>query len=821
MFRNYLVTALRNIRKNALASFIAIIGFSIGIAGALFIFLYIQYELSFDKFLAGHDRIYRVLVKATSAEGGEFLSAQVDYGVKNNLLAQGSGIDSVTQVLPLNGLLGYEDRRFYEENEIYAVDSSYLDVFSYPLAAGDGARALDKPMSVVLTSEKAKKYFGDENPIGKTLSFTSYIVGDKVYYFTVTGVLAPLPANSSFKFSFLMNYPYEKAVADVLEYYNRAYQANVSRRGVYTACETFARLQSNASLYLFERGLRRALDGLSSAYLQFTYKSYRLTCESLDSMYLFSRIDSPSERRGNFLFILLLAGLGIIVIAIACINVINLTTARGMARAKEIGIRKSLGASQGELRRQCLVESVLLSFISLWFALVLVELLLPSFGALIKRDLSVDYLRNPAYVVAVLGITLAVGLLSGLYPALYLSGFNVMHTLRGQRTPSSKRFREAMVVVQFVFSIGLFIASVVILREFRSMKEADPGFDAKGMVLARLDFPEVEAKFPAMKKAIAGLPGVLGVSASSFAAWREGDLVRDYPITIDAKLKYCDVMVVDADYLRIQGIEVAAGKDFSENNDGAELGEFIVNEAAQKRFGLVPNTYITQGPFRGRVVGVSRDFSYSFPSRKAKPLIMVARSPFWINNAFGAAPVHLSHMLIKLGDGDRQATLGAIENIWKGFTKGYSFDYEYAEAAMRSQLDDYYFSFEGILGISTLLSFLLSGLGLFGLASFEVERRTKEVGIRKALGATSAQIVLHFVSGFSRLIALANLIAWPLTFIILRSLFELIQYPRSLEIGPLVFLEAGIISLLVMVATVGAQTLRAARANPVNTIRYE
>ena len=819
MLRNYLVTALRNIKKNSLASLIAIIGFSIGIAGALFIFLYIQYELSFDKFLEGHERIYRVLVKATSADGEEFLSSRVHYGIKNALLSRENGIESITQFTRSDALVGYEDRRFYEENEIIMVDPSYLDVFSYPLVAGDRSRALEKPMSVVLTSEKARKYFGNENPIGKTLSFTNYILGDKVYYFTVTGVLAPLPKNSSFKFSFLMQCPNDRLLDDAIDYYNRVYQVNTSRRWVYPSAEVFVKLKGNALSYVFEKGLRRALEGLPSADMQFTYKSYRLVSESLDSKYLFSRIDSPGERRGNFLFILLLAGLGIIVIAIACINVINLTTARGMARAKEIGIRKSLGASQAELRLQCLVESVLLSFISLWFALALVELLLPSFGALIRRELSASYLGNPAYLVAILGIALAVGLLSGLYPALYLSSFNVMHTLRGQRTPSSKRFREAMVVVQFAFSIGLFIASTVILREFRAMKDEDPGFDAKGIVLARLDFSEVEAKLPGLKKAIAGLPGVLGVSASSFAAWKEGNFVRDYPLTIDSKMKYCDVMVVDPDYLRIQGIGMSEGKDFDADYGDSELAQLIVNEAAQKRFGLVPGAFILK--LKGRVVGVSKDFAYAFPSKKVRPLIMIARSPFLINNAFGSMPVHLNRMLIKLGEGDRQGTLDEVGKLWKGFTKGYPFDYEYAEAAMRFQLDDYYFSFESVLGISTLLSFLLSGLGLFGLASFEVERRTKEVGIRKALGATSMRIVLHFVTGFSKLIALANLIAWPLTFILLRAVFELIQYPRPLVIGPLAFLEAGIVSFLVMVATVGAQTLRAARANPVNTIRYE
>jgi len=378
-----------------------------------------------------------------------------------------------------------------------------------------------------------------------------------------------------------------------------------------------------------------------------------------------------------------------------------------------------------------------------------------------------------------------------------------------------------MVVLQFVFSIALLIASTVILREFRAMKDADPGFESKGVALARLDFPEVESTFPAAQRAIGAVPGVLGVSASSFAAWKDGDLVRDYPLAVMGKMKYCDVMVVDREFLRVQGVKLAAGRDFSGEEDLYGSDEVIMNETAMKRYGFTLGQFLVMGQLRARIVGVAKDFFYSFPSRKAKPLLMVAHSPFMINNAFGSRPVHLNRMLIKLAPGREMEALAEAGRIWRSFARGYSFDYEFEDVALRSQLDDYYFSFEGVLGLSTALAFLLSGLGLFGLASFEIERRTKEVGIRKALGATSTQIVLHFLAGFSALIAIANLIAWPVTFVLLRFIFTMIQYPRPLLIGPLVFLEACAVSFLVMVATVGAQTLRAARANPVNTIRYE
>ena len=821
MFKNYLVTALRNIRKNKLTSLITIIGFSIGIAGALLIFLYAQYEFSFNKFLAGHERIYRLLVRATSVEGGEFFSPNVDARVKNSLLSRNQGIENLTQVNLTDALLGYDNHFFFESGEIFITDSSFMKVFSYPLVSGDPGTALERPMSVVLTAEKARKYFGSENPIGKTLSFSAYDLGDKIYYFTVTGVLAPLPVNSTLRFSFLMNCSMDKYIGDVYQYYNSEHGTDANPKDNPLLASFYVKLKSNAFLFGFGRSLRRVLDGTPANAMLYVYKSFQLTYEALDNVYLFSHFDTPTEKRGNFLFILLLAGLGIIVIAIACINVVNLTTARAMTRAKEIGIRKALGASRTELRLQCIVESVCLSFISLWISLVIVELLLPIFGLLLKRDLTIDYLSNPAYLAAVIGVTFAVGLLSGLYPAVYLSSFSVVHTLKGQRTPSSRRFREAMVVVQFVFSIGMFVASGAVLKEFKAARTADTGQDSKDLIVARLNIQQVETKFPDLKKAIASVPGVVGVTATSLAAWKDGDYAKDLPLTIEGKVRYCDILVVDPDYLKVLGVSLAQGKQFDPDYENIGMNQLIVNEAAARQFGFHVDGFLWPDPVKGKVIGIAKDFNYLFPSRRVKPLILVPNSPLLINNAFGPSPIHYDYMLVKLQGGDQTRILESIKRTWDIFNPGYAFEYRYVDEAMRGQLDDYYHSFEAILDISTILSFLLSGLGLFGLASFEVERRTKEVGVRKALGATSMQIVLHFLFGFSRLIALANIIAWPLTFALIRVVFALIQYPRVIPIGPLVFLEAGLASMAVMVATVGAQTLRAARANPANTIRYE
>lgn len=821
MLKNYVVTALRNIRKNTLTSFITICGFSIGIACALFIFLYVQHELSFDKFLFAHERTYRVLLKAKANRGGEFLTSSINMDIRNSLLAGFPGIESLTQIMISDGHLGHEDRFFYEQNNMYCTDASFLKVFSYPLSAGDRETALEKPMSMVVSGRMARKYFGDQSPIGKMMSFKTMILGDKVYYFVVTGVLAPLPQNSSFQFDFVANCPFEELANDAIKNYTKAYNILVDRQYSVVPVQTYIRLKSNVFLGPLQEFLKGIAKTLFSKDQKFLYTVYEFLPEPLDSIYFFSSTGSPAEKRGNFTLVLLLIGLGVIVILIACTNVINLTTARALTRVKEIGIRKALGASRRELMLQYLVESVLLSFISLWFAVILVEVFLPLFNVLIRRSLSVHYLENPAYLLAVVGVTLFVGVLAGFYPAFYLSSFDAAKVLKGQKTPSSRRFREIIVVAQFVLSIGLFVISSIILGEFQFVKITDTGFNAKDMLMVRLNIPAIETKYQDLKNAVAAVPGVMGACGTSFAAWEYGQLVKDYAINGFGGTKHADVMVVDSDYLKVCGIKLIQGQDFTEKINSIRNTQLIVNEAAQKQLGYGLDAFIYEDPLTGRIVGVTKNFDYVFPARGMKPLILTMLSPFLINNNYTPVPVHLSYLLVKLAPEGQQKIIQELERLWKKMNPGYSFDYKFIEHEISSQLDDVNRSFESVLYVSTVLAFLLSGLGLFGLASFEMERRTKEIGIRKAVGATSMQVVAHFLLGFLKLVALANVIAWPLTFLSVRIVFELIQYPHPLVIGPLIFLEAGVISVVVMALTVGAQTLRAASANPVNSLRYE
>lgn len=445
-----------------------------------------------------------------------------------------------------------------------------------------------------------------------------------------------------------MNCPFEKYLATILAFYEQVYKVDAPEDYAKIEVQTYVMLKPGASLRLFQGTLRKAIERLPTNDATYIYKNYQLLSEPLDGIYLHSKIESPNEKKGNVLFILLLIGLGLIVIVIACINVINLTTARALTREKEIGIRKTLGASRRELIVQHLVESVLLSFISFWFALVIVEVCLPLFNQLVQRSLEVHYLQNPAYLLSALAVALLIGILAGLYPAFGISSFNVIRALKGQKTPGSRRFREIMVVVQFVFSIGLFILSAVILREFQTLKSTSSGLDTKDVYMMRLNVPAVENELPTLKKSVLALPGVTDVAASSFAGWQYGGLVKDFPLVASVKTRHVDIMVVDAGYLHINGIPVVKGRDFDENGDTAEILQLVVNEAAHRQLGLEIGSLVEENQIRGRVVGIAGDFDYLPPSGRMRPLILTIHSPFLTNTSYAPTPIHLAYLLVKI-----------------------------------------------------------------------------------------------------------------------------------------------------------------------------
>jgi putative ABC transport system permease protein len=821
MISSYAITAARNIVKSKVSSVIAILGFASGLACAILIFLYARYELSYDAFLPGHDRIHRVLLRTVTLQGVESLTADIPSGIKDALSAEDVGIEALTQFSTGNAQIGYGSRRFYEES-VLIVDSSFLRVFGYRLTTGEPRSALSAPFSVLLTQTAARKYFGADYPVGRMLSFRTPIMGDKEFLLTVTGIIEDPPPDSSLAFDIAINFPQERAKAEALENYRKAYGYDIDPQYVSAQVQTYALLRGNAFLGRFQARLGEIAGSLRSAVVsRNAYKSVSLTAESLDGIYLFSKVSSPGGKKGDFALIAAMAALGIVVLLIACINVVNLLTARGMTRAKEIGVRKAVGASRGQLKAQFMVESLVLCLASLWIALVLVEVFLPYFNAMVKRDLSMAALADPASIAALVLAATASGLLSGYYPAVRLSSLDVAGISGMARSPATRKLKEAMVVVQFVFSIGLFVASATVLGEFRFARESDLGFDPKGVALIRLGVPDIEGRISDLKSAMAGVPGVAGVSATSFAAWEKGMLVRQYPILHLVMSGYADVMVVDPDYLKVHGSRIVEGRDFPSGPPDPGRPLLVVNEAAARRLGIRVGSYLSDSEVQGEVIGVVEDFFYLYPSRKVGPLILTTRSPFMINSSSTPVPAHLAYLMLRIGARDRGAVMRLAEAEWERKMPGYSFEAFFEDELIARQMDERDRSFAAALEVATVLAFLLSGLGLFGLASFEMQRKTKEVGIRKAMGAGRGQLFRHYLAGFLRLVLISNALAWPLAVAGLSALFATIGYPRPLSFGPFAFLGGAIASIVVTVLSVGYQVLKAASADPAVSLRYE
>ncbi len=821
MISSYIATAARNIVKSKVSSIIAALGFALGLGCATLIFLYASYELSYDRFFEGHDRIRRVLLRTVTLKGVESLTADVPHDVKDALASRDAGIEAMTQLSGASSQIGFRDRFFFEE-DLLVVDPMFLEVFSYRVAEGDRRTALSAPFSAVLTRSAARKYFGDGYPLGKVLSFKNAALGDKEYLLTVTAVLEDPPENSSLDFSMAIHFPVEGIEAAAFAHYREAYGVDVDPRYATAQVQTYVRLAGGSSEPRFRAALAEVAGSLGSAVeARYAFKSVSLASERLDRIYLFSKASGPSSKRGDFSLIAAMSGLGIVVLAIACMNVINLLTARGMTRAKEIGVRKAVGASRAQLVAQFLIESLVLCLASLLVALAFVELFLPRFNDMVKRGLSMADLADPGTILLLLALAVASGLLSGYYPALRLSSLEAAGVSGRVRSPEAKRLKEAMVVAQFVFSIGLFAASATILGDFRFARGGRLGFDPGGVAMLRIGAADVERRVAGLKSAISEIPGVAAVASTSFAAWEKGMIARQYPILHIVKGGYADVMVVDSDYPRVRGLRVLEGRGFSRAEAGTDLGQLLVNEAAASALGIGVGSWLDDKEVRGQVVGVVEDFYYLYPSRKVGPLILSTKSPFLVNTSSTPVPVHLSYILVKLSSPDRAAAAARIEEVWKRMMGGYSFELAFEDEEMARQLDERDRSFEAALGVATVLAFLLSGLGLFGLASFEMERRTREVGIRRALGAGRPRLVLHYLGGFLKLVLAANLIALPLVALGLGPLLSALGYPRALSFEPGAFLAAALASVAVTVLSVGYQVLKAARAEPSESLRYE
>ena len=786
MIRNYIKITLRNIFKHKGYSFINIAGLAAGMACCLLIAIWVLDELSYDKFHQNVSSLYRV-EENQHYSGRQFHVNVTPYPLSPALKEEIAEIaDSSRFVWAGSHLLRYGENAFYENN-VRAVDPSFFQMFSFPVLTGDETTLLDSPYSLVITEDIASKYFGDVDPMGRVIVF------DNQHEFTVTGVVRNVPHNSTIQFDMLL--PYE-----FLRKEGKTREDDFGSNSILTYVqlkENVTLSQANEKVFGFIRTKSPksttdlVLRPLSQIHLH-AYFGYEKTMGAIQYVYIFSII-------------------AFFVLLIACINFMNLSTARSAKRAREVGMRKVVGALKTHLIRQFYGESLLFAVIALIFAVLLVTLLLPAFSSLAGKDLSWNVTGISNILLGILVITLFSGLVAGSYPALVLSSFQPVKVIRGAHR--SKRggimFRRILVVLQFSLSILLIIGTVVVYKQLHYMKNVRLGWDKEHLLYIPLR-ADIQKSYQSLKDELIKDTRILGVTGTSqlpsYISSNSGGV--DWEGKDPQQQVLIGFNFVDYDYIKTLDIEMTEGRAFSKEFPSDLSQTFIVNEEVVTLMGkesVVGERFHFMG-VDGTIVGVMKNFHYQPVQNRIEPLAILV------------VPDYIQYMLIRIPPENISASLKFIENTWNRIFPNYPFDYQFID----ENFDRMYRAEERIgtlLKYFAFLAVLIACLGLFGLASFTAEQRTKEIGIRKVLGASVGQVTFLLCREFFLLVLLSNLIAWPLAYLAMEDWLN--NYAYRTKAGIIVFLAAMLTALAVALLSVAFQAIKAALANPANALKYE
>ena len=787
---NYLKTALRSIRRQRGYSFINISGLAIGLAVCMLIVLWVVDEWSFDRFNVNAGRIYRVYFDESATREGS-TSVLTPPPMAAALKLDFPEINRATRFGTWQRqLVTYKDKSFNESRFMH-VDPDFFTMFSFPLIKGDPETVFSEFYTVVLTEETAAKYFGTEDPIGKTLTVNGS------YDVLVTGIIRNDSLNSSLEFDLLS--PFEIIIRDYIGEETRESWG-------FNSFGTYVMLEPSSSL---ENLSRKLTDYLKKYDEELTDE---LVLQPLTDIHLFSNLGHDLRNRGDIKYVWIFSALAVFVLLIAGVNFMNLTTARSANRAKEVGLRKVVGAERVQLIRQFFGESVLMALFAYFSGLVLVELLLPVFNTLSGKEIISAWRNNPIFLIGFFGIAVVTGIFSGSYPALFLSSFKPIQVLRGplRSTGSNPFFRKALVIFQFSLAVFLIVGTVGISRQLSYMRNKDLGFNREHIIHISIH-GELLDKYGAIRERFLQNPEVLHVTA----AMSLPSSIQGSPGTPEWEGKNPDEQMeikadfVDYDYIETFGIPLVEGRSFSREFTTDPETAFIVNEEAVRRMRLQPPVVGKRFGFwdiDGQIIGVMKDAHFQPLHQKIEPLV------------FKMFPPWLRRMFVKFRSENISAVLGALEKEWNEMNPGYPFDFRFLD-------DDFHnlYSSEARMGdifrAFAALAIFIACLGLFGLASYMAEQRTKEIGVRRVLGASVSGITLMMSREFAKWVLIANLIAWPVTWIFINRWLKGFAY--RMEIGVLVFLIPAAVSIGLALLTVSFQTLRAARANPVDSLKYE
>ena len=798
MLNHYLKIAFRNLTKNKLFSFINLFGLTIGLTGCLLIALYIRHELSYDDFEQKGDRITRVIMEyrfdgSGQSNKGNFTSVRVAKVFKNVFPEVVSAVIMTNQAK----VVRHGEDLINEKKFMYA-GPAFFDLFSFSLVQGDPHQVLAAPRSLVLTLSTAKRYFGTENPVGKTLQ-----VGTDSSLYQVTGIMGDCPSNSQIKFDFLASF---SSLGYGQEYEETYWDANFT---------TFLLLKSPESL----KTLQAKLPAFMIKEMAGQGATVDFWLEPFTSIHLYSAY-SGFEPNNSITYIYILAAVAGLILIIACSTFINLSTARSLDRAREVGVRKVIGAGKPQLFCQFIGESGVLCFLSLLFSLALAAACIPWFNQLAGKDLQVKSLFSLPFLGISLLITAAVSLLAGSYPALILSGFQPVKVLKGsfKHMDSGQRLRKSLIVFQFAISVLLIVSTMIIQKQLSFIQRKKLGYDRHQVMVLPID-QKILPRIPLIKVEFTSDPDILSVSRCVRSPLEGGGgyNMRSSLMPVNKQIAVI-ANPVDEDYIRTMGMHIVAGedlnpqdiKDANQTDDKLKVYHFMINESAARQLGWSASEAVGKKMFLGDgrpgfVRGVIADFHFESLHQPIKPIVLF---PEYRGN----------ELLIKL-DGQRIAhSIAFLELKWKSLVPERPFEYRFLDEDFdklyRSELRLGLF-----MNIFSGLAIVLACLGLFGLSSYAVQQRIKEIGVRKVLGASVKNIVFLLSGGFIRLIMISMFIAFPLAWWTMSKWLSDFAYRTNMDSG--IYIVVGVVVLLLTLATVAFQAIRAAKANPVKNLRTE
>lgn len=793
MFSNYLKIALRNLFKGKGYSAIVISGLAIGMACCIVILLYVQHELSYDRFNQNHDRIYQLIAERKTAKGTS-MDVTLPPPMATSVLGDFPQVAHAVRFLTMDNpipLVGFGDKRFYEK-QLFFVDSSVSEVFSIPAIRGDMNKALQRANTVVITEDIARKYFGDEDALGRTLSLNS------ILSLEVTGVVKNFPSNSTLQPELLVSF------ATLTNWLGKDFVSSWQNN----TCQIFVLLAPNSS----SDPVAERLSAIMSKHLGENRSLQKIHLQPLDRIHLFSFRDYGLGSSGDIQHVYLLSGIAFLVLLVACVNFANLTTARLVLRSKEVGVRKLIGATRGQLVQQFLCEAMISMTMSLVLAIVLVEISLPHLSVLAGSRIAAGYAGNWISWLGPTAIVLAIGVLSTVYPAFVLSSLKPLESTKGVSRAGSRRIllRKILVVVQFALTVILLMGTWVVYDQLRYMQNRQLGLNKDQVIVVPIRNENLRQNSEPLKQRLMQNPGVQQVGAAALLPGGPVGMTR-FRLEGSSPEGTMSMLWVDRDFIKTLDLKLAAGRGFSSDfaTDASEA--FIINEQAVKQLGwdspteAVGKSFELVGGKKGHIIGVTQDFNFLSLHRKIEPLVLQMWP--WMN-----------YLLIRLDESRFEGALSDVKEACRQFDPINPFTFTFLN-------DNFERSYESdrqlgqVFGYFTLLAMIIACSGLVSLAAFTAEQRTKEIGVRKVLGASVSGIIGLLTREYLYLVVLANLLAWPVTYFVMNQWLQ--DFAYRVNIGVLTFLIAGVASVLIAMLTVSHQALKAAVANPVEALRYE